>query len=193
MKKTTIKILIVEDDLDFQFLITRKLQREPDMQIIAKCEDRDSAIALAESERPDIVLMDLGLQGPISQGILASRTIRLNTNAKVLILTSYEDYQTIVDAAAGGFAHGYLFKSQFDILPSVIRQTVSGKTPQQMMIYSMILSKLSPAEYSIFEQLMGREIFLQSSPKTIANQKTSLLKKLGLSNPKELRHIFKDF
>ena len=40
---------------------------------------------------------------------------------------------------------------------------------------------------------MGKDICLQSSPKTIANQKTSLLKKLNLSSLKELRHIFKDF
>lgn len=193
MNQKKIQILIVEDDLDFQFLIRQKLQREPDMAVMGCCETEAAAVELATSGHPDVVLMDLALQGPISQGIRASRTIRLKTDAKVLMLTSYEDYQTVVNAAAGGFAHGYLFKSQFEILTSFIRQTAAGKTPQQMMIYSLILSPLSSAEYAVFEQLMGKDICLQSSPKTIANQKTSLLKKLNLSSLKELRHIFKDF
>ena len=58
------------------------------------------------------------------------------------------------------------------------------------MIASLILSQLSAAEYSVLELLLGKDLKLQSSPKTISNQKNNLLKKLGLTSVKELKHIF---
>ena len=39
----------------------------------------------------------------------------------------------------------------------------------------------------------GKKVPLKSSPKTIANQKTRVLKKLGLANQKDLRHVFDMF
>ena len=91
-----------------------------------------------------------------------------------------------------GLAHGYIFKSHFSLLVENIRKAVQGATPEEMMIRSLILSCLSPAEYSIFEIMLGREVTLQSSPKTIANQKTMVLKKLDLPSQSALVHIFRE-
>lgn len=38
--------------------------------------------------------------------------------------------------------------------------------------------------------MLGREVSLHSSPKTIANQKTMVLRKLGLNSQSELLHLF---
>ena len=38
---------------------------------------------------------------------------------------------------------------------------------------------------------MGKDLKLQSSPKTISNQKNHFLKKLGLTSVKELKHVFR--
>ena len=46
---------------------------------------------------------------------------------------------------------------------------------------------------SVFQMLMGKDIQLQSSTKTIANQKTRILRKLGLDSQKDLMHIFRLF
>lgn len=135
--------------------------------------------------------MDLSLNGSVDSGIEASRAIRLASDSKVLIFTSFEDPETVVQAAVRGLAHGYVFKSQFALLTEMIRSTASGPTPQQMMIESLILASLSPAERSVFESLMGKAVSLHSSPKTIANQKTMILRKLDLPSIPALIHIFR--
>lgn len=49
---------------------------------------------------------------------------------------------------------------------------------------------LTAAERKVLEILLGARDDLLSSPKTIANQKTSIFHKLGLKNLQELQHIF---
>ena len=61
------------------------------------------------------------------------------------------------------------------------------------MIRSLILSDLSYAERTVFDMMMGKKIELFSSPKTIANQKTTILKKLGLHSQWELNMVFGDY
>lgn len=185
-----IRILIVEDDLDFQCLIKETIESEKDMTVIGCCENPETALSQSIISRPDIVLMDLSLGGPFLEGMEASRNIRRTTDCKVLILTSFEDPDIVIEGAVRGLAHGYVFKSQFEMLVETIRQTAAGVTPQEYMIRSLILSCLSPAEKSVFDIMLGKDVELQSSPKTIANQKTMVLKKLGLGNPGELLHIF---
>ena len=57
----------------------------------------------------------------------------------------------------------------------------------------MAISGLTEAEMGVFQLLMGKNIQLQSSPKTIANQKTKILRKLGLESQKDLMHLFRLF
>jgi DNA-binding CsgD family transcriptional regulator len=50
----------------------------------------------------------------------------------------------------------------------------------------LILEDLSVAEKSVLELIIGKNIEIRSANKTISNQKTSILKKLGLKNANEL-------
>lgn len=96
-------------------------------------------------------------------------------------------------AAKEAFASGYIFKNQPNLLVENILALARGYTAQEYLIASMALSGLTEAEMGVFQMLMGKDIKLQSSPKTIANQKTKILKKLGLESQQELMHIFKLF
>ena len=61
------------------------------------------------------------------------------------------------------------------------------------MIRSLILSDLSAAEQTVLQMLLGKDVNLRSSAKTIANQKSSILKKLGLRRQEELIHLMKNY
>lgn len=185
-----IRILIVEDDADFSFLIKNMISKETQMETVGCAFNHQDAIDMACRLKPDIVLMDLNLSSVHLDGIETSRDIRLLTDAKVIILTAFEDPQITIDACKNSFACAYVFKSQFSILPDTIRKAASGPTPQEYMIRSLILSDLSAAERSIFLMMMGEDVKLKSTPKTIYNQKASLLKKLHLKNQAELLHLF---
>lgn len=191
MNNAILQLVLVEDDLDFQYLIRQTVEKEADMRVLACCTSAKAAVALADAEKPDLILMDLSLNGSLSSGIEACRAIRMATDCKVLIFTSFEDPDIVIQAAVRGLAHGYVFKSQFALLTEMIRSTATGPTPQQMMIQSLILACLSPAERSVFDNLMGKDVSLHSSPKTIANQKTMILKKLDLPSVSTLIHIFR--
>lgn len=184
-----IRILIVEDDEDFVFLICSTLEKNPDMEVCGVCLGSGEAVDEALQLSPDIVLMDLNLSGSLD-GIEAARKIRLATDARVIILTSLDDPDIITKAAARSFASGYVLKSQFSLLSETIRATAGGFTPQEHFIQTLILGALSPAERTVFDMMLGKKIELQSSPKTLANQKGSILHKLGLRSQQELEHIF---
>ena len=96
----------------------------------------------------------------------------------------------MVEASKKSFASGYVFKSQFELIPDCIRKTAQGHTPQEYLINSLILAELSPAEQSIFDNMLGTDVAILSPQKIVANQKTNIFKELGVKNQGELIHIF---
>lgn len=190
MNAVPIQVLVVEDDVDFTYLLQNLIGTHSDMKLCGCAHERSSAIQMAQEFKADVVLMDLNLSATRMDGVDAAKEIRLLTDAKVVILTVFESPDIVIEASKRAFASAYVFKSQFAILPETIRAVTNGHTPQEWMILSMILSELSPAEKTIFEIMLGKKIDLFSSQKTIANQKTNILRKLGLKSQKELIRIF---
>lgn len=185
-----IRIVVAEDDPDFQYLIQQSLSAQPDFALVACCRDGEEAYLAAVWGKPHIVLMDLALPTDPMEGVLAARRIRLETHAKVILLTSYEDPATVVQASVKSFSSAYVLKSQFSLLLPTIRETARGVTPQAHLICSALLQSLTPAEMAVFQYMLGIPVTLHSSEKTIANQQTSVLHKLGLQNKQQLRHVF---
>lgn len=191
MENGRIQVLIVEDDDDFAYLIRNQLSQQTDLEVVGRAYDRRSALSLAQSLTPQVVLMDLSLSGAQLDGVEAARDIRIATGAKVVILTVYEDPKVVLEASCRAFASGYVFKSQFALIPETVRTTARGTTPQECMILSLILDRLSPAERAVLDYILGRKPEPVSSPKTMANQKTSILRKLGLHSQRELLQVFR--
>ncbi len=185
--KEKIKIICVDDDPDFCYLIKSLLELHQDFILMGSAENREDAIKMAQKLQPHIVLMDLNLSsGDDLGGVEASKEIRLATQAKVILLTAIEDPQISIEACKRAFASGYIFKSQFDLIPETIRATAKGSTPQEDFIKALILSELSAAEKTVLDIILGKDIKLLSSEKTIANQKTKIFKKLGVKHGNEL-------
>jgi CheY-like chemotaxis protein len=82
------KILIIEDTENNRVLLTRRLKPRGDEIITA--DDAESGIALVESEKPDLILMDVGLPG--MDGWNATRALKQNEATKhipVIALTAH--------------------------------------------------------------------------------------------------------
>ena len=69
------RILYVEDDDDNIYMIRSRLQRQGFEVLIAR--DGASGVEIARSERPDLILMDLGL--PILDGWQAARLLKADS------------------------------------------------------------------------------------------------------------------
>ena len=82
------KILIIEDTENNRVLLTRRLR--PRGYDIITAEDAEKGLLLVESERPDLVLMDVGLPG--LNGWDATRQLKSNPATKhvpVIALTAH--------------------------------------------------------------------------------------------------------
>jgi PAS domain S-box-containing protein len=101
------RIIVVEDDRVVARDIAAQLERMGHV-VLATLPCGEDAVALAMQERPDLVLMDIHLDGRID-GIEAARALREHCRIPVIFLTAYADDQTL-ERAAGTEASGYLLK-----------------------------------------------------------------------------------
>lgn len=82
-------ILVVEDE----FLIVFALKAEilaRGHAVVGPVHDGEGAVAAAERERPDVVLMDVRIAGPID-GVEAARQIRRFSAAPIFFMSGYSD------------------------------------------------------------------------------------------------------
>ena len=126
----------------------------------------------------------------LKRPLIKTGELRLRTCAQLLILGPSKDRAAVIETSTQTFASGYISPEQIPFLHQIICETWRGDTPQKILIRELILSSLTAAERKVLEILLGARDDLLSSPKTIANQKTSIFHKLGLKNLQELQHIF---
>jgi PAS domain S-box-containing protein len=101
------KLLIVEDEGVVAWHIQEALEKLGHT-VIATIACGQKAIAVAQTNQPDLVLMDIRLKGKID-GIEAAKEIRERFNIPVIYLTAYADDQTLERALATN-PFGYLIK-----------------------------------------------------------------------------------
>ncbi len=103
-----INILAVEDQKLMRIGIQSLFTDYPRLQIIAEARNGKEAIEKAKLNKPDIVLMDIGL--PDISGIEATKKIlEHNNNIKVIMLTSHISEQEVIDSLTAG-ASAYVLK-----------------------------------------------------------------------------------
>jgi len=101
------RILIVEDQRLIAVDIEKTLQRMG-YEVVAKAGRGDEAIAKASEILPDLVLMDIRLEGDMD-GIQAAEAIRARTDVPVVYLTAFADDETILRAKTTS-PFGYVVK-----------------------------------------------------------------------------------
>lgn len=100
-------VLIVEDEN----IVAKDIQhslKKLGYEIIGTCAKGEDAMDMAESKKPDVVLMDIMLRGDVS-GIEAAEYVRQKLNIPVIFLTAYADSSTLAKAKITE-PHGYIIK-----------------------------------------------------------------------------------
>jgi DNA-binding NarL/FixJ family response regulator len=123
-----IKVAIVEDDVRIRKVVTEVLASAKDCQCVGAFADGATAIARLPSLAPDVILMDINLPDVTGVECVARISPQL-LSAEIIMLTVYQDPETIFQALAAG-AHGYLVKP---VMPKklleAIREIRSGGVP----------------------------------------------------------------
>lgn len=125
------RVLVVEDDRIVARDIGEQLGRIGH-SVIGVTASGEAAVALARSSKPDLILMDVRLEGRID-GIDAAREIRASTQIPVVFLTAYADDETISRAGAVE-PFGYLLKPFEDLqLRTVIEMALRGRRAEEAL------------------------------------------------------------
>jgi DNA-binding NarL/FixJ family response regulator len=102
------KVVIADDQTAVREGLETLLSTMPDIEVVGSAGDGEHALSLVAQSAPDVVLMDLRM--PHVDGIEATQRIRTaHPGTQVVVLTTYADDESIIDALRAG-AIGYLTK-----------------------------------------------------------------------------------
>jgi DNA-binding NarL/FixJ family response regulator len=198
-----IRVLIADDHLVVRRGIGALLTSLAGVEVVAEATTGAEALREAQLNRPDVVIMDI--QMPVMDGIEATRRLAtLLPDVAVLVLTMFEDDESVLAAMRAG-ARGYLLKGaqQEDIL-AALRSVAAGQVVIGPGIAGRLISFLSapgPADRA-FPELTPREreildrvaqgqsngaiaAGLGVAPKTVGNHVSAIFAKLRVAGRSE--------
>jgi len=101
------KILVVEDEGLVALDLTKRLKRFG-YEVTANAASGEEALARAEETVPDLILMDIRIQGPLD-GVAVAQAVRVRQDVAVVFLTAHSDTVTVRRALVTE-PHGFLLK-----------------------------------------------------------------------------------
>lgn len=122
--KEMIRLIVADDQETVRTALRVQLGLEPDLEVVGEADDGTTALALAETLHPHVVLMDIRMRE--MDGLSATRTLReLSPHIRVVILTLYDDPSTKARAKEAG-AVGFVGKhEQCEALVEALRRAAA--------------------------------------------------------------------
>ena len=201
-----IKLIIADDEMLIRTGLKIMLEASGNVEVLALAESGRAAFEACKEDKPDVVLMDIRM--PESNGIEGTKLIKeAFPEVKVLIVTTFQDTEYIVEAVQNG-ASGYLLKdSSPEAILDGIKVALSGKVVMDTVISEALLTNttvekpatfdadkwgLTPREVELIQQvaqgLSNKEIAqtLFLSEGTVKNNISTILSKLELRDRTQL-------
>lgn len=199
-----IKVLIADDHPPFREGLSRLIEEEADMEVIAKAADGEEAVDLSKKLSPDVAIIDVAM--PKVNGIEAAKQIKATCpNTNILMVSAY-DYESYLLAALQAGASGYLLKSSpLAELISGVRSTYNRQGVFDLKSISKVLRHvihekgedisrddwLQPRELEVLKLAakgmsnkdIGRELVI--SDRTVQTHLAKVFRKLGVSSRTE--------
>ncbi|MFE1772794.1 response regulator [Streptomyces sp. NPDC059008] len=137
---TTTRILIADDQEDIRNGFRLVLDSQPDMTVVGEAADGATAVGLARTLRPDVVLADIRM--PRLDGLEVTRQLAADTRVVVVTTFDLDDY---VHTALRHGACGFLLKrSGPTLLIEAVRAAMAGDTLISPQITVRLLRHLTP-------------------------------------------------
>jgi two-component system, NarL family, response regulator DevR len=200
-----LKVMLVDDHEVVRQGLRALLEAEDDIEVVTEADNGPSAVSLASTHHPDVVVMDVRM--PDGSGVEACRAIRdENPDIQVIMLTSFSDDEALFNSIMAGAAGFVLKQIRGRDLIDAIRTVGSGKSLLDPDVTQRVLerlrkakfdekdpklSRLSPQEERILdmvgEGLTNREIAerIHLSDKTVKNYVSTILQKLEVARRAE--------
>jgi DNA-binding NarL/FixJ family response regulator len=199
-------VLVVDDHPIVRQGLSQLINQEPDLMVCGQAEDARTALDAIDPTQPDILIVDVSLDGP--DGIELLKAIRAKDARLPVLILSMHDESLYAERALRAGANGYIMKQEAtERVLVAIRQILGGevyvsermakKMVQQFIGGSgvskrSIIDELTDRELEVF-RLIGqghgtRQIAeeLHLSVKTVESYYAHIKEKLFLKNAREL-------
>ena len=149
-----IRVLLVDDHEMVRLGVSSYLSIQSDVEVVGEAENGEDGYEKAMALRPDVILMDLVMDGIES----TKKILKEWPEARILIVTSFIDDEKVYPAIEAG-ASGYLLKtSTAHEIANAIRKTYNGERVLEPEVTTKMMEQLSNRNrHVLHEELTNRE------------------------------------
>jgi DNA-binding NarL/FixJ family response regulator len=120
-----IRVMVVDDSRPFASAVAQFLAREGGFEVLASAHSGTEALARAPIERPELMLVDVGMPG--MDGLALTTRIKALAAPPKIVMMTLEDSEKSRSGAVAAGADGFLAKDDFARdLPKVVQSLFVG-------------------------------------------------------------------
>jgi DNA-binding NarL/FixJ family response regulator len=197
-------VLLVDDHKIMRDGIKAILSRGDEFRVAGEAETGTDAVQFVKQFRPDMVLMDIGLPG-LNGVETTAEILRYHPDCKIVILSMYDDENSVVSAIRSG-ARAFILKKASDMdLMEALRMVSRGGAYLSPQVSDRLLTRIQKGDLehrpapSALEVLSPRElqvlrmvaegktskeiaVMLDLREQTVRSYRKTMMKKLGVNN-----------
>lgn len=122
-----IRMLVVDDDPGFRGTLRGLLGQQAEAVILGEADSGDEALRVAETLRPDVVVMDLAM--PRMNGLEVTRRLKARWPAMAVVIVTVHDEEAYRQTAVAAGAEAFLVKKTLavELWPTLLRISKGGE------------------------------------------------------------------
>jgi DNA-binding NarL/FixJ family response regulator len=158
-----IRVVLADDHYLVREGVRRLLETQPDIEVVAVCDDLDSLLAAVEDEEPNVVVTDIRMPpGGVDEGIQAATRLReAHADVGVVVLSQFaHPSYALALLEAGTAGRAYLLKERVedvDQLAAAIRAVAEGGSVIDPKVVDALVAAKARTEPSPLAELTPRE------------------------------------
>ena len=158
------RVVIADDTLLVREGLLRLLESEPEIEVVATCEDGDSALAAVDEHRPDVLVTDIRMPpSNRAEGVAIAKKLRTShPEVGVVVLSQYSEPGYVLRLLGDGSERrAYLLKERIaerDQLTRAIRAVADGGSVIDPKIVEVLVRAQARSENSPLGEMTPREL-----------------------------------